>query len=83
MEISIGSATGTVINYREVVQIALLANSSAIIIAHNHPSGNLKPSEADFRVTKQLKSIVKVLDIELLDHLIITSEGFYSMTNEQ
>ena len=81
-EISIGNSKGTVTNFREIIQMALLSNSSALIIAHNHPSGSLVPSKADLKVTEDLKQIVKVLDIELLDHLIITSEGFYSIVSK-
>lgn len=80
-EVSVGGAKGTVTNYREVIQIALLTNSSAIVVSHNHPSGSLKPSRADIEITKSLKKVVKILDIELLDHLILTSEGYRSMAD--
>ena len=81
-EVSIGDAKGTVINFREILQLALLSNCSAFIIAHNHPSGNLRPSAADVKVTEKLKNVVGVLDMELLDHLIITSEGFHSILDK-
>lgn len=80
-EISMGGPKGTVANYREIIQMALLANASAIILAHNHPSGNLRPSQSDREVTLSLRKVMKVLDIDLLDHLIITSEGFHSIMN--
>ena len=60
----------------------LNCNASSIIIAHNHPSSNLNPSEADKSLTKKLKSAGQFLDITLLDHLIITKDGYYSFSDD-
>ena len=58
--------------------VALKCNASAIILVHNHPSGNMKPSEADKRITSKLKSACELLEISLLDHLIIYKNDYYS-----
>ena len=62
--------------------MALKANASSIIIAHNHPSGNLTPSESDVALTKKMKEAGVLLDLPVLDHLILTSEGYYSFADE-
>lgn len=80
--ISIGGVSGTVVDLKLVFSAALLANASAIILAHNHPSGNLKPSEVDTILTKKLKSAGELLEIAVLDHFILTSEGYYSFSEE-
>ena len=77
-----GSAKGVVINNIEIFQIAFELHASSIILAHNHPSGNLSVSQADLTATDKVKKVCKLLDMTLLDHLIITSEGFCSMANE-
>lgn len=63
---------------RIIMQAAILGNASAIILAHNHPSGNIQPSMQDDQVTKRVKEIAKLIGINLLDHLIITDETYYS-----
>ncbi|WP_400077097.1 JAB domain-containing protein [Winogradskyella sp. R77965] len=80
-EIAVGNTTGVSINVKEIYQLALLANAPAIIVAHNHPSGKLVPSEADRKLTRKLTDASKLLDITLLDHLILTSEGFVSFSD--
>ena len=80
--LSIGSITGTLVDVRLVFQTALLTNATAIIMAHNHPSGTLRPSTADNQVTNKIKDAGKFLDIRLLDHLIITEESYFSYANE-
>ncbi|WP_292942880.1 JAB domain-containing protein [Olleya sp. UBA1516] len=80
-EIAVGNTSGVMVNIKEIYQLALLANASAIIVAHNHPSGKLTPSEADKRLTQKLSNASKLLDITLLDHLILTSEGFVSFSD--
>ena len=77
--ISEGSATGTVIPIQNILQTALLLNTSSLIIAHNHPSGNLKPSMQDIEVSRKLKDACSLLDICLVDSLILTADGCYSM----
>jgi DNA repair protein RadC len=75
-EIAVGTTNGVSVNIKEVFQLALLSNATCIIVAHNHPSGKLKASEADKRITEKLTEASKLLDLTLLDHLIITSEDF-------
>jgi len=80
-EIAVGNTTGVSINIKEIYQLALLANSTSIIVAHNHPSGKLTPSESDKNLTKKLREASDLLDITLLDHLILTSESFVSFAD--
>lgn len=79
--VSTGGTSGTVIDPKQVFTAALKANASGIILAHNHPSGNLKPSDADIRLTKKVYQAGNFLEIELLDHLIITKDSFYSFAD--
>ncbi|MEO8174214.1 MAG: JAB domain-containing protein [Sediminibacterium sp.] len=79
---STGGITGTVVDPRILFTAALKANASAIILAHNHPSGNLTPSQQDRAITEKLSEAGKFLDIKIVDHLIITNEGFYSFADE-
>jgi DNA repair protein RadC len=80
--LSKGGITGTVVDSRLIFAVALKCNAAGIIIAHNHPSGNLKPSDTDITLTKSIKKCADFLEITLLDHLIITKNGFYSFSNE-
>lgn len=64
------------------MQAALLTNSVAIILAHNHPSGNLKPSRQDMEITKQVKDAAQIMRIKILDHIILTDTGYYSFADE-
>ena len=68
--------------FRLIFAVALKCNATGIIIAHNHPSGTLKPSDTDITLTKSIKKCADILEITLLDHLIITKNGFYSFSNE-
>lgn len=79
-KISSGGITGTVADPRVVFQFALLCNASTIILSHNHPSGNRKPSEGDKEITRKAVEIGRLLDINVLDHIIVTSEGYYSFS---
>lgn len=81
-ELSTGGITGTVADTRLVMAAALKSNAVAIILSHNHPSGNLKPSRSDEELTKKIKEAGKLLDIQVLDHIIVTSEGYYSFADE-
>ncbi len=80
--ISRGGVSGTVVDTKIIFKAAVENYASSIIICHNHPSGNLKPSEADIRITKNIKEAGKLMEIPLLDHLIITENGFYSFADE-
>ena len=77
LEISKGGTTGTVSDIKVIFSAALKGNASGIICAHNHPSGNLNPSESDSRLTQKLKDAGTLMDIQVLDHLIISSDGDY------
>ena len=80
--ISEGGITETCADVRIILQAALLTNSVAIILAHNHPSGNLKPSKQDMEITKQVKDAAQLMRIRVLDHLILTDAGYYSFADE-
>lgn len=77
-----GGLTACLIDPKVIYQIALKANAVGIILSHSHPSSNLNPSESDKILTKKLKSAGKVLDIAVLDHIIMTSEGYFSFADE-
>ena len=81
-ELSKGGITGTVVDLRLLFATALKSLSCSIILLHNHPSGNLKPSQADINITNKVKDAGKLLDIQLLDHLIMTEDGFFSFSDE-
>ena len=80
--LSSGGLTGTVADIRIVFGAALKINACAITICHNHPSGNLKPSRVDEDITRLFIEAGKILNIRLVDHLIITNEGYYSFADE-
>lgn len=81
--VSIGGVDGTVIDYKLCILPALRSMSSGMILAHNHPSNNLRPSQADIKVTKKIKEAAKLFDIAVLDHIIMTpDEGYYSFADE-
>ena len=81
-QVSKGGFTGTVVDVRVIFQVALKACACSVICVHNHPSGNLQPSDADMQLTRKIKEAGKILDVQLLDHLIMTSEnGFHSMAD--
>lgn len=75
---TVGTTGGVIVSTKEILQIALKTNASRIIVAHSHPSGNLTISASDKKYTSKLKRACKLLDIDLLDHIIITSESFLS-----
>lgn len=75
--VSLGGVSGTVVDPKVIFQAAILANASAIILCHNHPSGNLTPSETDRIITQKVKQAGKYLDIIVQDHIIISPEGSY------
>lgn len=79
--LSKGGTASTVVDAKLVFSVALKCNASSIIIAHNHPSGNLNPSEADKSITEKLKKAGKYLEINLLDHLIVTKDDFFSFND--
>ena len=80
--ISEGGITETYADVRVILQAALLTNSVAIILAHNHPSSGMKPSRQDMEITKQVKDAAQLMRIKVLDHLILTDAGYYSFADE-
>lgn len=81
-EVSTGGMAGTIADPKLIFSTALKGCASSIILSHNHPSGNLKPSQADLNLTRKIKNAGELLDIAVLDHVIITSEGYYSFADE-
>ena len=81
-EQSTGGVTSTTVDIKLIFVAALKANACNIIISHNHPSGNLKPSQQDQELTTKIKMAGKLLDILLFDHIIVTSEGHFSFADE-
>lgn len=82
VRISQGGISGTVTDVRLILNAAVEKLASGIILAHNHPSGNLSPSDADLRITKKIKEAAQLLDLSLLDHLIISDQGYLSMADD-
>lgn len=78
----IGTLNQSLVHPREVFADAIADRSAGIIIAHNHPSGTLIPSRADINITKRLEEVSKLVGIELLDHVILARDGFYSFSDE-
>lgn len=81
-DLSKGGITGTVVDIRVILSVALKCNASGIILVHNHPSGSLKPSEADRKITRKVKDACDLLEISLIDHIIITRNSFFSFTQD-
>lgn len=80
--ISQGGISGTVIDVRLIMKNGIEHLASSVILCHNHPSGNLKPSDADLKITEKMKKAGEILDIKVLDHLIIADNTYFSMADE-
>ena len=80
--VSRGGITGTVADPRVILKRALEEDATSIILCHNHPSGNLKPSRADEELTFKIKEAARFLDIRVMDHIIVSEEGYYSFSDE-
>jgi len=80
--LSQGGMTGTVIDVRMVLKLALEKHATSLIFGHNHPSGNLEPSDADKKITHQLKEAAALMEIPVIDHLIVTQAGYFSFADE-
>jgi DNA repair protein RadC len=80
--ISEGSLNQTIVHPREVFQFALLSNANSIVFVHNHPSGELRASPQDITISKQRKEAGKILNVQLLDSIIVTEEGYLSFLEE-
>lgn len=79
-DLSKGGISGTVVDIRIILSVTLKCNASGIILAHNHPGGNMKPSEADRQITRKLKDACDLLEINLLDHFIICRDSYFSFS---
>lgn len=82
VHISMGGISGTLVDPKVVFRDAVIKQVSAIILCHNHPSGNIKPSKSDMDITKKLIDGAKLLDISVLDHIIFSNEGYFSFADE-
>jgi DNA repair protein RadC len=81
-EASTGTTTGTIADPKLIFVAALKGNACGLILSHNHPSGNLTPSQADINLTSKMKEAGKFLEIPVLDHIIVTNESYYSFADE-
>ena len=75
-QLSIGGITATLVDVRLIYKKALEIGATSIILCHNHPSGNLKPSQSDMMLTKKVMKGAKLLDVKILDHVIVTEKSF-------
>ncbi|PKD16488.1 hypothetical protein APR41_09100 [Salegentibacter salinarum] len=82
LQLSKGGITGTLVDVRITLRKALEVGATSIILTHNHPSGTLRPSEADKQLTQKLKTAAQSLDIKVLDHLIVTEKSYFSFADE-
>lgn len=80
--LSKGGVAGTVVDQKIIFKRALQLLASSIVLAHNHPSGNLKPSQEDLRITKKIKAGAEILGLKVLDHLIVSETGYFSFSDE-
>lgn len=80
--ISAGGVSGTVTDVKIILKAAIEKTASGIIVCHNHPSGNIKPSSADINLTKKIKSACELVDISFLDHIIVSFSEYYSFADE-
>ena len=80
VKISQGGIVGTVVDVKIIAKYVIDSLASACMVAHNHPSGTLHPSEADMKITERLKSVLDLLECKLLDHVILTKESYYSFS---
>lgn len=82
VRISEGGISGTVVDPKKIFQICLAQHATSIILGHNHPSGNLQPSEADTKITKKIRDCGVLLDVAVLDHIIVGDDRYYSFADE-
>lgn len=82
-QLSKGGLTGTLVDVRIILKKALEVQAVALILSHNHPSGNLKPSKADRQITRKVQRAARLMDIRVLDHIILNGEEYFSFADEQ
>ena len=81
-QVSSGGVSGTLVDPKLIFKRAIEELATGLILVHNHPSGNARPSESDIRLTRKIQSAAKMLDISIIDHLIFTDESYYSFSDE-
>lgn len=81
MLLSMGGMVGTVVDIRKIFREALICKATSIILSHNHPSGQLTPSQADITITQKIKKAGDIMEIKVLDHIIIAGDSFYSFAD--
>jgi len=79
--VSKGGISSTVIDVRMILKTALEKYATSMILCHNHPSGNLTPSDADMQITRKIKEAGRIMEVQVLDHLIITQKNYYSFAD--
>jgi DNA repair protein RadC len=82
IRVSDGGISHTVVDPKRVFKAALEHNTSSLVLCHNHPSGNLNPSQADIKLTQKLIQASQTLDIQILDHIIVSNTGYFSFADE-
>jgi DNA repair protein RadC len=80
-KISQGGIVGTIVDKKIILKYVVESLASGVILAHNHPSGNINPSEADLRITREIKELCNLIDSPVLDHVILTADSFYSFAD--
>ena len=81
-KISQGGITGTVVDVKIVAKYVVDSLASAVVLCHNHPSGNIKPSNADKDITDKIKKVLTLMDTTVLDHIILTADSYFSFADE-
>lgn len=81
-KISQGGICGTIVDPRIILKYVIDTFASGVILAHNHPSGNTQPSESDIQVTERIKEVLKLINVDILDHLILTETSHFSFASE-
>ena len=82
-KVSSGGLDATIIDKRIICKVAIDALSAGVILVHNHPSGEVRPSPADIKMTKEVKDCLKLFDVTLVDHIILSEKKYYSFTDER
>ncbi|MBI1289202.1 MAG: DNA repair protein [Flavobacteriales bacterium] len=80
--VGVGSVSACTVNLLEIFQLAITTNACAIVLCHNHPSGNVQPSQADIALTRKIKDGCKLFEIVMLDHIILTRETYFSFVDD-
>ena len=81
-QVAIGTQNSALVDVKEVLMLAIKSNSNRIILMHNHPSGSLQFSKSDITLTKRIQKLSRIMGVDVLDHILVTSEGYSSMTTE-